>query len=165
MDNIQKEDSGWIVALVWLKALEETARDFQGRRPRSFCERAYEHATTNYIKTLENEFGVPAKKTSTIKEAVEEYIRIGVIGGLFQDSSQFELHDINPNRLELTIHLCPYRKICEALLQDGISLKDLTCARIGCFRAAVKMLAERDCTYEITAFDPQKICRGYIEIR
>ena len=163
MYEINKEESGWLIARVWLTALEETARDFQGSRPRAFCERAYEHATRQFLKTMENEHAISARQTETIREAVEEYIRVGVIGGLFQDASQFELQETNPNRMEITVHHCAYRKICEDLLKGGISPKDLTCARIGCFAAAVKFLAKVDCVYEITAFEPQEVCRGYIE--
>jgi hypothetical protein len=162
MQQLNKEESGWMLALVWLSALEETARDFHGSRPKTFCERAYEHATDNWLHALENEYGVVAKKADTIREAVDEYIRIGVIGGLFQDASQFELREVNPNRLEIKAHVCPYRKSCEALLRQGISPKDLTCARIGCFRAAVKYLSGIDCSYEVTEIG-EGGCRGYIE--
>ena len=78
---------------------------------------------------------------------------------------EFELEEVNPNRLEITVHQCPYLKSCEALLEDGISLRDLTCARIGCFRAAVQHLADIDCDYEVTAFALQNTCRGAIERR
>ena len=44
MDIIDREEAGWLVALSWLSALEETARDFHGTRPKVFSERAYEHA-------------------------------------------------------------------------------------------------------------------------
>jgi len=162
MQSINKEESAWTLALVWLSALEETARDFHGSRPRAFCERAYEHATENWLNALENDYGIIAKKVNSIREAVDEYIRVGVIGGLFQDASQFELREVNPNRLEINVHVCPYYKSCAALLQVGISPKDLTCARIGCFRAAVKYLSGIDCSYEVSEI-AEGGCRGYIE--
>jgi len=165
MKQVNKEDSGWLLALNWLSALEESARDFHGARPRAFCERAYDHSTENWLRTLENEYGITAKKVDTIKEAVEEYVRIGVMGGLFQDASQFEISEVNPNRVEITVHACPYRKSCEDLLRRSLSLKDLTCARIGCFRSAVQQLADIDCTYEVTEFNPEEGCNGYIERR
>ncbi len=165
MKKVNREESGWIVALTWLSSLEESARDFHGARPRAFCERAYDHATENYLRTLENEYGISAHRAGTIKKAVEEYIRVGVIGGLFQDESQFEINEVNPNRVDVTVHACPYRKSCEALLRESLSLKDLTCARIGCFRSAVQQLADIDCTYEVTEFNPGGVCKGYIERR
>ena len=163
MKEVKKDESGWILAQTWLSALEETARDFHGARPRAFCKRAYDHATENFLRILENEYGISANSKNTIYSAVEEYIQLGVIGGLFQDASQIELHEINPNRLEITVHACPYRKTCEALIQEGISLNDLTCARLGCFRAATQQLAQIDCTYEVTKFNPVEGCSGFIE--
>ena len=163
MREINKEESGWVVALTWLSALEEAARDFHGTRPRGFCQRAYEHATQNYLHRLEGDYGIVANHVGTIKAAVAEYIKVGVLGGLFRDASQFELNEVNPNRLEISVHQCPYLKSCEALLEEGISLRDLTCARIGCFRAAVQHLADIDCDYEVTAFAVEETCRGAIE--
>jgi hypothetical protein len=163
MRELKREESGWVVALSWLSALEEVARDFHGTRPRAFCQRAYEHATENFLRILENEYGIKAQSVDSIKKAVEEYIRVGVKGRLFTDASQFELTETNPNRLELVVHKCPYLKSCEALLKEGISLKDLTCARIGAFRAAALHLADIDCTYEVTAFAIEETCRGSIE--
>jgi len=164
MKKINQFDSGWILAETWLSALEETARDFHGSRPRSFCERAYDHATENYLHILENEYGITARRLHSIKEAVEEYIRIGILGGLFQDASQFELREINPNRIELFIHQCPYCRTCERLMQEGNTLQDLTCARIGCFSAAVNLLAGIRCNFEVTQFHPTG-CKGFIERR
>jgi hypothetical protein len=163
MRELKREESGWVVALSWLSALEEVARDFHGTRPRAFCQRAYEHATENFLRILENEYGIKAQRVDSIKKAVEEYIRVGVKGRLFTDASQFELTETNPNRLELVVHKCPYLKSCEALLKEGIRLKDLTCARIGAFRAAALHLADIDCTYEVTAFAIEETCRGSIE--
>jgi hypothetical protein len=163
MRELKREEGGWVVALSWLSALEEVARDFHGTRPRAFCQRAYEHATENFLRILENEYGIKAQSVDSIKKAVEEYIRVGVKGRLFTDASQFELTETNPNRLELVVHKCPYLKSCEALLKEGIRLKDLTCARIGAFRAAALHLADIDCTYEVTAFAIEETCRGSIE--
>ncbi len=111
----------------------------------------------------ETEFGIMANPVDSIKKAVEEYIRVGVKSRLFTDASQFELTETNPNRLELVVHKCPYLKSCEALLKEGISLSDLTCARIGAFRASVLHLADIDCNYEVTAFAVDETCRGTIE--
>lgn len=163
MNKLNREEGGWVVALAWLSALEEVARDFHGTRPRAFCQRAYEHATEHYLRILETEFGIKTNPVDSIKKAVEEYIRVGVKARLFTDASQFELTETNPNRLELVVHKCPYLKSCEALLKEGISLSDLTCARIGAFRAAVLNLAEIDCNYEVTAFAVDETCRGTIE--
>ena len=165
MIDIDKEKAGWILALSWLTALEETARDFHGTRPRAFCERAYEHAVENYLRRLEDEFGFTTKKTSSIKSALDNYIQIGVRGNLFKDVSQFELKEVNPNRVEIVVHVCPYLQSCKELINQGCSLKDLTCARIGAFRGAVKYLANIDCNYEVTALGIDDICRGVIERR
>ena len=58
MDIIDREEAGWLVALAWLSALEETARDFHGTRPRVFSERAYEHSVQYYLHLLGDEYGM-----------------------------------------------------------------------------------------------------------
>ncbi|MDZ7294913.1 MAG: hypothetical protein ONB30_02975 [candidate division KSB1 bacterium] len=163
MRELDNEKAGWVVALSWLTALEETARDFHGTRPRTFCERAYEHAVDNYLSTLENDYGFVVPKSDSIKSALDNYIQIGVRAKLFRDASQLELKEVNPNRVEVTVHLCPYVKSCKELLASGATLRDLTCARIGAFRAAVKYLANIDCSYSVTAFDVEDTCHGVIE--
>ena len=81
MDKINREDAGWLVALAWLSALEETARDFHGTRPYVFSARAYEHSVQYYLHLLGDEYGMQIKKADSIREAVENYIQIGVAGG------------------------------------------------------------------------------------
>ena len=75
----------------------------------------------------------------------------------------FELAEINPFRVEITVHDCQYRKSCQALIDQGFSIRDLTCARIGCFRAAVKAIANIDCDYQVVAFNVDGDCKGIIE--
>lgn len=163
MEKIEKDAAGWAIGLTWLSALEEVARDFHGTRPKVFCERAYEHAVQHYLRILDQEYGIHFEKASTIREAVEKYIQIGVIGRLFQDSSDFELEDVNPFHLEIKIFNCRYLKSCQALIDSGFAIRDLTCARIGCFRAAVKVLASIDSSYAVTTFNVENSCTGYIE--
>ena len=163
MDKIDKEEAGWLVALAWLSGLEETARDFHGTRPRVFSERAYEHSVQYYLHFLGDEYGFQIKKSDSIRAAVENYIQIGMAGGLFRDASNFELVEVNPFHLVITVHDCVYFKSCQALIEEGFSVRDLTCARIGCFRAAVKALANIDCDYQVTSFNIDGDCKGYIE--
>ena len=160
---MDREEAGWLVALAWLSALEETARDFHGTRPRVFSERAYEHSVTYYLHLLGDEYGMQIKKAETLRAAVENYIQIGLAGGLFRDASNFELVEVNPFHLEITVHDCVYLKSCQALIEEGFAIRDLTCARIGCFRAAVKALASLDCDYQVTSFNIEGDCKGYIE--
>jgi hypothetical protein len=103
------------------------------------------------------------KKAGSIREAVENYIQIGVAGNLFRDANFFELVEVNPFHLEITVHDCVYLKSCQALIEEGFSVRDLTCARIGCFRAAVKALANIDCEYQVTSFNVDSDCKGFIE--
>jgi len=163
MDKIDREEAGWLVALSWLNALEETARDFHGTRPRIFSERAYEHSVQYYLHLLGDEYGMQIPKSGSIREAVENYVKIGIAGGLFRDASNFELVEVNPFHLEITVHDCTYLKSCQALFEEGFSVRDLTCARIGCFRAAVKSLASIDCDYQVISFNIEGDCKGYIE--
>jgi hypothetical protein len=163
MDKIDREEAGWLVALSWLSALEETARDFHGTRPKVFSERAYEHAVQYYFRLLGDEYGMQIKKSDSIRQAVEDYIRILIAGGVIREASDFELVEVNPFHVEVTVHDCVYLKSCQALIEQGFSIRDLTCARIGCFRAAVKALANIDCDYQVTSINIDGDCKGNIE--
>lgn len=163
MDKIDREEAGWLVALSWLSALEETARDFHGTRPKVFSERAYEHAVQYYFHLLGDQYGMQIKKSDSIRQAVEDYIRILIAGGVIREASDFELVEVNPFHVEITVHDCVYLKSCQALIEQGFSIRDLTCARIGCFRAAVKALANIDCDYQVTSINIDGDCKGNIE--
>jgi len=162
MEPLNREASGWVLARVWLDALEKGARDFFGTRPRMFAERGYEYASEAFLRILENDYGVKAAKASTIKEAVENYIDVGIQGGLFYDRSQFVLKEVTVNRLEINVLKCPYLNSCQDLLNGGLMVSNLTCARIGCFKAVVKLLADIDCTYRVNAFNTEDGCQGVI---
>jgi hypothetical protein len=163
MDIIDREEAGWLVALAWLSALEETARDFHGTRPRVFSERAYEHSVQYYLRLLGDEYGMQIAKSDSIRAAVENYIQIGIAGKLFRDAGHFEIIEVNPSHVEITVHDCVYLKSCQKLIDEGFAIRDLTCARIGCFRAAVKALASIDCDYQVRSFNIDGDCKGYIE--
>jgi hypothetical protein len=165
MRTLSKEEGGWTIAYSWLMALEETARDFHGTLPRAFCQRGYEHATENWFGILEEQYGITIPKASTVKKAVENHIEMGVRAGLFRDASQFDLRQVNPHRLEIRVLECPYRRPCEQLIESGLAIRELTCARIGCFRAAAEILSEIPCKYEVTSFLPDGTCEGFIENR
>lgn len=163
MTSIDKEEAGWIVAISWLSALEETARDFHGTRPRVFCKRAYEHSVQHFLHRIGDEYGIQVEKANSIQAAVQNYITIGVSSGIFRDASNFELVEVNPFHLDITVHDCKYLKSCQTLIDQGFAIRDLTCARVGCFRAAVKVLANIDCDYQVRAFNIDGDCQGYIE--
>ena len=160
---IDARDAGWIVARCWLTAMERTARDFHGRRPHFFTYRAYEHSVEAWLRILESEYGVRPRPASTIKEAVESYIELGVATGVFDDPSQFELREVTPNRVEIGIARCPYVQACRDLLEEGASFGALTCARLGCFNAAVKFIAGIETTYEVLGVHLLQGCEGVIE--
>lgn len=163
MKTLNKESSGWLLARVWLTALEETARDFHGTYPKPFCSRAYEHATGAWLRILQDEYGFEVKKSHTIRQALETYIDLGVRGGLFKDPSSFQIQEVNPNKLVISVLDCPYFDSCRDVLNEGFTHRDLTCARIGCFAAAVKILADIPCSYEVENVGTGGGCRGVIE--
>ena len=165
MQPLNRENGGWDIARSWLAALEETARDFHGTHPRAFCERGYEHATVRWFTLLQEQYGITVPKADNVKEAIENHIEVGVHAGLFHDASQFELNQVNPHRVDIKIMDCPYRATCEQLLETGFTIRDLTCARIGCFRAAAEMLSGIPCKYDVTGFRTDGSCEGYIEHR
>jgi len=164
MKTLDKNAGGWVVARVWLDALEETARDFHGIRPRVFIERAYKHATETLLRILEEEYGLRPRKAATMKEAVQHYIELCVKIGLFDDVSQFRVDELDPYRIEVEIAQCPYGESCRDLSGSAAPLRSLTCARIGCFRAAVEILTGIQCNYELTSGSPSGGCRGIIEV-
>jgi hypothetical protein len=164
MKTLDKNTTGWVVARVWLDALEETARDFHGIRPRAFIERAYQHATETLLRILEQEYGLRARKASTIKEAIQNYIELCVKVGLFDDASQFRVDELDPYRVEVEVAACPYGASCRDLSSQAMPLQNLTCARIGCFKAAVEILTGIECNYEMTSTSPGTGCKGTIEV-
>jgi len=163
MTEPEQKDIGWQVTRVWLNAIEETARDFHGTRPKSFCMRAYEHATNNWIQILEGELEIHTPPAETVLKAVENYIVSGVEAGLFNDPNEFELEQLPSGGIKVTVKQCPYQNSCEDLLERGLSLQALTCARLGCFRAATAILATIDCNYEIQEVKLGEACIGVIE--
>ncbi len=160
---LDPSETGWVIARCWLTAMEQTARDFHGRRPHFFTYRAYEHSTEDWLRILENEYGVKPRPASTIKEAVESYIEIGLATGLFKDASQFEVREVTPNRVEISTPRCPYVHVCRDLLDTGSPLGALTCARLGCFNAAVKLLTGIETTYEVLGVHLLQGCEGIVE--
>ncbi len=161
--SIDACETGWVIARCWLTAMEQTARDFHGRRPQYFTYRAYEHSTEDWLRILENEYGIKPRPASTIREAVDSYIEIGLLTGLFKDASQFEVREVTPNRIEISTARCPYVHVCKDLLDQGSSLGALTCARLGCFNAAVKLLTGIETTYEVLGVHLLQGCAGTIE--
>ena len=143
MKTLDKSTTGWVVARVWLDALEETARDFHGIRPRAFIERAYQHATETLLRILEEEYGLRPRKAATIKDAIQSYIELCV---------------------EVEVAVCPYGASCRDLSTQTMPLQNLTCARIGCFKAAVEILTGIECNYEMTSTSPGTGCKGIIEV-
>lgn len=164
LESIQKETSSRELPRVWLEALEETARDFYPK-PKEFCRRAYEHATETWLRILEEEYGMVPDPASTIKEGVESHIKIGVEAGLFHDPGEFVLQEETPDKLNVTVVRCIYKKVCQDMVKEGFSVKNLTCPRIGCFRAAVLNLTGIDAHYEVTNFEEDGVCEGFIEAK
>lgn len=161
MKGLQK-DIGRQLTRVWLNALEATARDFHGTRPREFCLRAYEHATDYWIKLIKSELGIEIAHAESIREAIENYIDSGVEAGLFGSSSEFEVEELPTKSVKIRVNLCPYENSCRDLLDRGFSLKTLTCPRLGCFRAAVLLLSGINASYELYEIKPGIACEGSI---
>jgi len=76
-----------------------------------------------------------------LKKAVENYIKVGILGDLFESESQFELSEDSSDRLQIRVSSCPYEKSCEDVLQSGLKMEQIDCPRIGCFRAAAVLLS------------------------
>lgn len=163
MKELTKEQSGWVLARVWIDALEESARDFFGKNPRVFIEKAYESGASAFLRILDSDYGIKAQRGSTLKECIENYIDVGIKGGLFEDKNQFEITEVVPTRLKIKVHKCPYYLSCKDLMDQGVSVSNLTCSRMGCFRGAGKILGNIESTYEVESISKEKGCVAYIE--
>jgi len=155
------ENTGWIVSRSWMLALEEVAADFHDAKTKRFLTQAYEHAVEAWIGIWANEYDMPIPRAKTIREAIENYIEFGVKVGLFRDASQFEISELGPNHVQIEIHTASFyhAKPTDAKKLLGVMSR----SRIGCFAAAVKMLAGITCDWEITEIDAEQGCKGYVE--
>jgi hypothetical protein len=163
MRTLTPEQTGWTLTRIWMTAFEQAAADLDGMQAKQFCQKAYEYATEEWLRVLREEYGIIPAKATTIKEAVESYIGVGIQGGLFRDVSQFEIKEFSPNSVQISVMDCPYAKTCTDLMDHGFSLKTFSCTRIGCFQAAVRLLANIDCDYELNSLRPDEGCQGIIE--
>jgi hypothetical protein len=163
MRKLTPEQTGWTLMRIWMTAFEQAAADLDGIQAKHLCQKAYEYATEEWLRVLKEEYGITPAKAATIKEAVEAYIEVGIQGGLFKDAGQFVVKEYGPSSVEITVLDCPYAKTCMDLIAHGFSLKKITCSRIGCFQAAVRLLANIDCDYEVTSIKPDEGCQGIIE--
>jgi hypothetical protein len=166
MSKIDRNRCGWILTRVWVNALEETARDFHGTRPKEFCMRAYEHATDSWIKLLEDEYGIVTPRADSFIDAIKNYIQAGIAGGLFSDEELFELTPLPSGGVNIKVKECQYLESCQDMLDNKhFSVKTLTCPRIGCFRAAASLLTNTEASYDVHEVKPGVGCEGVVEPR
>lgn len=159
--KIASEQSGWLVARAWLNALNEAAIKYLGNKnSKVFCSIVDECASKQWLDILEREFGIKAERADSLKKAVENYIKVGILAGLFQSENQFELSEDSSGRLQIRVFSCPYEKSCEDSLQGGLKPEQINCPRIGCFRAAAVLLSGNPCYYEVQKMDLGKECVG-----
>jgi len=159
--KIPSEQSGWLVARAWLNALNEAAIKYLGNKnSKVFCSVVDECASKQWLGILEREFGIKAERADSLKKAVENYIKVGILAGLFENESQFELSEDSSGRLQIRVFSCPYEKSCEDSLRGGLKPEQINCPRIGCFRAAAVLLSSSPCYYEVQKVDPGRECVG-----
>jgi hypothetical protein len=162
MADLTREEAGWALARVWLDALEDSARDFFGNRPRIFAKRAYEHAVEGLIRILDKEYGLKVASADSIKSAIVAYIDLCVHGGIFLSKSDFGIVDYTESRVQITVYKCPYIDTCSHLISEGVPIHNITCPRIGCFAAATKILAKINCIYEVHQVKLDGGCAGAV---
>jgi len=172
---VSREEWGTIqVRLLWL-VLETVAWRLLGEKGLEFVKEFYEEAAKTWLSIMEKDYGVVTKKAKTLKEAVENYIEVGVAGWLFRSKTDFILEEEDKKRLKIKVFRCPWSAHCIDMLKhppfvgptpfEAKSPKQLlTCPRIGCFRGAVKLLANIKCDYRLITSDPPKICEGEITV-
>jgi len=163
--KIPSEKSGWVVARAWLNAVNEGALKYLGPKNwKMFCSMVDESASKHYLRILQKEFGIRADRADSLKKAVENYIKVGVLAGLFESESDFELREEGFERLQIRVLSCPYfmREVCKDALEGGLKPEQMNCPRIGCFRAAVVLLSDIPCYYDVQKVDPGKECVGRI---
>ena len=149
----------------WLSAYDEMAIAFLGKNAKIFLQQAYIRAAENWIKVMDEKYSLKINRDcKTLKEAVNSYINLGVDGGLFKDSSDFVLEEIdNKCTLKISISKCPYVNACSFLLKErNFDEKNIACPRIGCFRGAAEFLLGKKCGYKITKVSPNEGCEGVV---
>jgi hypothetical protein len=171
---LSREEWGEVqVRVLWL-VLETVAYRLLGEDGMEFLKEYYFEAAKTWLNIMEKDYGIRAKKASTAKEAVKNYIDVGIAGWLFRGVSDFDLKEEHAKTLRIKVYRCPWTAHCIDMLENPLlfgqrqrkSGKDLlTCPRIGCFSAAVRLLAGKDCNYRLTIANPPKICEGEIRIR
>jgi len=170
---LSREEWGEVqVRLLWL-VLETVAYRSLGEDGLNFLKEFYFEAAKTWLNIMEKDYGIRAKKASTPKKAVKNYIDVGVAGWLFRGASDFDVEEEDAKTLRIKVYRCPWAAHCIDMLENPLlfgryqrkSGKDLlTCPRIGCFSGAVKLLAGKDCDYGMTMANPPKICEGKIHI-
>jgi len=163
--KVASEQSGWVAARSWLNALNEVALRYLGPKNwKMFCSIVDECASKHWLRILEKEFGIKAEQADSLKKAVENYIHVGILAGLFESESQFELREEGSERLLIRVFSCPYfmREVCKDALEGDLKPEQINCPRIGCFRAAVVLLSGIPCYYEVQKVDPEKECIGTV---
>jgi len=109
--KIASMQSGWLVARAWLNPLNEASIKYLGNKKlRVFCSIVDECASKQWLGILEREFGIKPERADGLKKAVENYIQVGILGGLFESESQFELSEDGSGRLQIRVPSCPIRE-------------------------------------------------------
>ena len=152
-----------LLSRAWLLAVENASRDSMGVLSRPFLKNLYRHAAREFLRlqTTENGFAVAPVKTA--QQAIEEYVQAGATGGLLRSEEDIEIKSGGEHRLELTVHRCPYKSVCQTLVDAGLRTNELTCPRLGCLSGAIELLAKQNANYELEEFVPHGLCRGTLE--
>jgi hypothetical protein len=152
MAKISSLDTCQTLLEIWLAAFNEEAVSFLGEEAKLYLSRAYKAAAKNWIDALKAKYGLEIdKNVTTLKEAVEAYIRLGIEGGLFSSLDDFILEELKEGcALKITVKKCPYVEACNLTLEKvAFSAAQIPCPRIGCFKGAVEILLNVKCGYRV----------------
>ena len=163
MAKISSLDTCQTLLEIWLAAFNEEAVSFLGEEAKLYLSRAYKAAAKNWIDALKAKYGLEIdKNVTTLKEAVEAYIKLSIEGGLFSSLDDFILEELKEGCvLKITVKKCPYREACKLTREKvTFSATQIPCPHISCLRAAVEILLNLKCGYRVNKGEDE--CVGII---
>ena len=146
----------------WLHAIEFGARDYWGALSGDFLRRVYQRAAQQWLAIqMEEAQGVLPLVNSPL-EALKAYAQLSFAKGLIQDAEDLGFQELPQGGIEVFAHRCPYKSVCQSLLDGGLSSAELTCPRLGCLVGSFEVFALPTADYELLEFQPHGYCRGRI---
>lgn len=147
----------------WLHALEFGARDYWGALSKDFLRRVYQRAAQKWLSIQMEEADVELPQVHSHLEALTAYAQVGYAKGLIQDPDDLGYQQLPEGPVEVFVHRCAYKAVCQSLLDGGLTTTELTCPRLGCLVGSFEVFGLPQADYELLEFQPRGYCRGHIQ--